>query len=216
MGGKNFMDIFKNKDRQHLYSPVPNKQALIWIAEYDDGTFLAEYDFNSQKKNDFYSINKDKLLRFGFIGNGSKAYFNISDGTFIIDDNKIQISYIHNENEVFLTGRTFIYNDIIQYKSAIADIDVMSLKSNENIIGDVSCHSIGFKKQLDLFDSSIHFKSILHIPSIGNQSPYLEIKISSSIDVNGELIIRVNNSEVDKIDAPLKANMAGVINWRLH
>lgn len=216
MGGKNFMNIFKNKDKQHLYSPVPNKQALIWIAEYDDGKFLAEYDFNTQKKNDFYSIDKDKLLRFGFIGNGSKAYFNVSDGTFIIDDNKIQISYIHNENEVFLTGRTFIYNDIIQYKSAIADIDVMSLKYNEDIVGDVSCHSIGFKKQLDLFDSSIHFKSILHIPSIGTQSPYLEIKISSSIDVNGELLIRVNNSEVDKIDAPLKANMAGIINWRLH
>ncbi|MBP1906681.1 hypothetical protein J2Z32_003345 [Paenibacillus turicensis] len=210
------MNIFKSKDKQHLYSPVPNKQALIWVAEYDDDTFLAEYDFYSQKKNDFYSIDKDKLLRFGFIGNGSKAYFNVSDGTFIIDDNKIQISYIHNENEVFLTGRTFIYNDIIQFKSAIADIDVMSLKSNENIIGDVSCHSIGYKKQLDLFDSSIHFKSILHIPSIGNQSPYLEIKISSSIDVNGDLLIRVNNSEVDKIDAPLKANMAGIVNWRLH
>lgn len=216
MGGKNFMNIFKSKDKQHLYSPVPNKQALIWVAEYDDDTFLAEYDFNTQKKNDFYSIDKDKLLRFGFIGNGSKAYFNVSDGTFIIDDNKIQISYIHNENEVFLTGRTFIYNDIIQFKSAIADIDVMSLKSNENIIGDVSCHSIGYKKQLDLFDSSIHFKSILHIPSIENQSPYLEIKISSSIDVNGELLIKVNNNEVDKIDAPLKANMAGIINWRLH
>lgn len=210
------MNILKNKDKQYLYSPVPNKQPLIWVAEYDDGTFLTEYDLNTKNKNDFYSINKNKLLRFGFIGNGSKAYFNISDGTFIIDDNKIQISYIHNENEVFLTGRTFIYNDIIQYKSAIADIDVMSLKNDQDIVGDVSCHSIGFKKQLDLFDSSIHFKSILHIPSIGDQSPYLEIKISSSVDVNGQLMIKVNNSEVDKIDAPLKANMAGVINWRLH
>lgn len=47
-------------NRQYTRSPV--SQAYVWIADYYDGTYLSEFDLQTQQANSFYTINKDKLV----------------------------------------------------------------------------------------------------------------------------------------------------------
>lgn len=51
----------------------PVAQSFIWVAEYADGSHLAEYNFDNRKANSFYHIDKTKLIRFGLIGKARKS-----------------------------------------------------------------------------------------------------------------------------------------------
>ena len=48
-------------------SPIPT-QPFVWMAEYFSGG-LAEFDLATGTENNFQDIDRDKLLRFGLIGN---------------------------------------------------------------------------------------------------------------------------------------------------
>lgn len=199
----------------YRFSPVKEGQNFIWVADYMDGTYLSEYNFETRVQNNYYQIDKTKLIRFGLIGMGSQIYFDVANGIFNINKNRIQISYIANEVEYPLTGRTFLYNDITQYKDAIGDGKLLSKTASGRIKNHIESHVIGYKKAMDLADVNINFKNLLHIPQNKNIPPYLEIKISVDKDLDGELVIRVNGLVANKIHAPLIKNRAGVYNWEL-
>jgi hypothetical protein len=194
-------------------SPVPQAQDFIWIADYYDDTYLSEYNFDDRKTNSFYDIEKNKLIRFGLIGAGSQAYFDVANGIFNINKNRIQISYEANGIEYPLTGRSVLYNDIIQFKDAIADGKLHSRLASGRMKNHIRVHAIGYKKEMELAGVNIHFKNILHIPL--NTPSYLEVKISANKDLDGKLVIRVNGLIADEIHAPLIAHTAGIINWEL-
>lgn len=109
---------------QKQYSRSPVSQAYIWIADYYDGTYLSEYDLQTQHAHRFYDINKEKLVLFGLIGQGSQVYYNVSNGVFHINADRYSISYECEEQEYPLTGRTFVYNDIIQFKNGSSEANM--------------------------------------------------------------------------------------------
>lgn len=210
------MMIFGQRDFRNTHSPVKESQNFIWVAEYYDGAFLSEYNFDDRKSNDYYAIDRNKLLRFGLIGMGSQMYFDAANGIFNINNNRIQVSYIVDGQEIPLTGRTFLYNDIIQYKKAFGDANLSAHSSNGGRMKNhIQSHAIGYKKTMNILNVNIHFKNILHIPQSKNLLPYLEIKISAEQDLNGELIFRVNGLTANRFQAPLIKNTAGIYNWEL-
>ncbi|WP_342422371.1 hypothetical protein [Paenibacillus sp. FSL E2-0178] len=202
-------------NNQYRFSPVPQGQNFIWIADYMDGSCLAEYEFDTRIKNDYYRIDKNKLIRFGLIGMGSQIYFDVANGIFNINKNRIQVSYIADGIEYPLTGRTILYNDIIQYKDAVGDGKLLSKTASGRIRNNIVAHVVGYKKAMDLSDVNINFKNLLHIPQDKNIPPYLEIKISVDKDLNGELVFRINGLVANKLHAPLLKNQAGIYNWEL-
>lgn len=201
--------IFQNKITR---SPVA--QSFIWVAEYADGTHLAEYNFDNGKANSFYHIDKTKLIRFGLIGEGSQIYFDVGNGVFTMNGHRLSLSYSASSREYPLTGRTFLYNDIITYKNAVSDAKLITAGGKGGAFSDsITQYNIGYKKQMQLHDANIDFQCILSIPY--NDAAFMQIKITSDIDLDGTMHIRRNGYLVDEIQAPLKAKHAGQINWTI-
>ncbi|MEI2284337.1 hypothetical protein [Paenibacillus polysaccharolyticus] len=200
--------------KQYARSPVP--QAYVWIADYYDGTYLSEYDFQTQRPANFYDIQKEKLVYFGVIGQGSQAYYNVANGVFHINMDRYSIAYESHGQEYPLTGRTFVYNDIIQYKNGSSEASMRGLAGGQSsgaFRNAIECFNFGYKKTMDLHDANINFQCVCSLPI--NEGAFFQIKISSNMDLPGQLVIRKNGLIIDRVVAPLKANHAGMINWDL-
>jgi len=198
-------------NRQYTRSPVPQK--YIWIADYYDGTNLTEYDLQTKKPNDFYSIDRDKLISFGIVGQGSQLYYNVANGVFHINQDRFAISYIADDEEFPLTGRAFLYNDHIQFKNGSSEATMRNVDKEGKFKNSIDCFNFGYKKTMTLNDVNINYQCICSLPD--RDIPYLQIKITSDQDLNGQLIIRKNGIILDRIAAPLKTNHSGLINWEL-
>lgn len=199
-------------NRSMTKSPV-DFQDFSWIVEYSDGTHLAEFDFESKKPNNFYTIDKSKAIRFGLIGNHSQAFFDIGNGIFTVNNHRFTISYEANNIEYPLTGRSLIYNDLITYKDAVSDASVFSRKNRGRFNDTITQYNLGYKKKMELLDVNINYQCVLSLPI--NGTAFFQIKISSDKDLNGKLIFRRNGKVVDAIEAPLLQDMSGNMNWTL-
>lgn len=198
-------------NRQMTQSPVQS-QEFIWVAEYYDGTHLAEFDFLGGRPNDFYKIERNKVVKFGLIGAGSQAFFDVGNGVFTINNHRITISYEADGVEYPLTGRALVYNDLITYKDATSDAHPM-LRGEGAFTHEIVQYNVGYKKKMELSGVNINFQCVLGIPA--NESAYMQIRISGDKDLKGKLIIRRNGDVVDEIHADLKEEMAGMINWTI-
>lgn len=207
--GEKDMFIFGNK--QLVKSPVKD-QAFVWVAEYYDGTHLSEIDFVTMKSNSFYGIDKTKIIKFGLLGENSQAYFDVGNGIFTLNKHRLTVSYEANGVEYPLTGRTLIYNDIITYKDAVSDASPF-MKGKGAFTNKIMQFNVGYKKQMELEDVNIYFQCVLGIPL--DSSAFLQIKISSDTDLDGRLIFRRNGEIVDYLNAPLKAGLAGQVDWTI-
>lgn len=197
---------------QFMRSPVP--QAYLWVADYYDGTFLSEFDLKTQQSHHFYEINKDKLVSFGLVGQGSQVYYNVANGVFHINADRYSVSYVCDDQEYPLTGRTFLYNDIIQFKNGSSEANMSGYSGTGNsgtFRNTIECFNFGYKKSMSLNDVQINFQCVCSLPL--KENVYFQIKISSNQDLPGRLVIRKNGFVIDQIEAPLKANHAGIINW---
>lgn len=198
---------------QYNRSPVPAIQNFIWVADYYDGTSFLEYDIKLKKKNNYNEIDREKLVYFGLIGEGSQIYIDIANGTFHINGHHLKVSYQANGIEYPLTGRTFVYSNIEQYKDASSDANILSRKTQGTFDSQIDQYNIGYSKQMFLLDANINFKCILSIPY--NQKPFLQIEILSDKDMDGKLIFRTNGLITDEYHAPLVSNMSNNINWEI-
>lgn len=198
-------------NRQYTRSPVPQK--YIWIADYYDDTNLSEYDLQTKRPNDFYSIDREKLISFGIIGQGSQLYYNVANGVFHINQDRFAISYIVDDEELPLTGRTFLYNDIIQFKNGSSEANLNTREQEGKFKNSIDYFNFGYKKTMDLNEVNINYQCIFSLPD--KEVPYLQIKVTSDQNLDGQLIIRKNGIIIDRIVAPLKANHSGLINWEL-
>lgn len=198
-------------NRQYTRSPVPQK--YIWVADYYDGTNLTEYDFQTKKSNDFYAIDREKLISYGIIGQGSQLYYNVANGVFHINQDRFSISYTVEDEEFPLSGRAFLYNDLIQYKNGSSYANLNTRVKEGKFKNSIDCFNFGYKKSMNLNDVSINYQCIFSLPD--EDISYFQIKVTSDKDLDGHLIIRKNGLIVDEIIAPLKANHSGNINWEL-
>lgn len=193
------------------HSPVA--QDFIWVAEYPDGTHLSEFDFNTKEENSFYKIDKKRLFRFGLIGHGQKIYFE-RDGVFNIAGRRILFFYEIDGKMLPLNG-DFRYNvnDIITYKDAESSGLVAGFKGQGLLSNRITQYNIGYKTNIQVEGVNFHFKPIVKIPF--NQPVYFNIWLVADRELNGKFIIVVNGRMRFEIDAPLKPNVGGELNWIL-
>ncbi|MED4883923.1 hypothetical protein [Bacillus smithii] len=199
--------IFQNYNG---YSPV-KEQDFIWMAEYVDGSYLSEFDLITHKPNSFYSIDKNKLIRFGLLGQGMKFYFEVNGGIFKLNGQMIMFSYVDkNGKEYFLTGQNKLYNDIITYKDAYADGN-MFINGNGLLKTTISQYNFGYKTKININNTLFNFQPIFCLPY--DKPAFIELKLVSNKDMNGKLRIYRSGTIVDEIEAPLKKGYAGFTKW---
>ncbi|REK76296.1 hypothetical protein [Paenibacillus paeoniae] len=197
-----------------LSSPVSERD-FIWMAAYSDGSFLTEYSFDTKQENSFYEIDKEKIIRFGLIGQGMNMYYEVLGGVFKIVGRMVEVIYKdkNTNKEYFLTGNPLtMYNDLIQYKNASIDFDPLEREGTGESF--ITQYNFGYKTSLDIDGVKFHFKAICCVPYGGNV--YLNIRVVADKDFdNGSLVVRKNNSELFEYDAPIIATQAYEFNWEV-
>jgi hypothetical protein len=195
---------------QLLESPVKT-QDFIWVASYYDNTFLSEFNFDDQKENSFYDIDRNKLIRFGLVGYGMNLYFEVLGGVFKIAGRMIEVVYKVNDKNYYLTGQPLImYNDIIQYKQAETTMNMLTGKTSNNVITQ---YNFGYKQNLNIDGINFNFKAICSVPY--GKPVYMNFRLVADQDLNGILCIKKNGTYVAEISAPLQANVGGEVNWQV-
>lgn len=191
-------------------NPIPQAIEIPfnWIADYFDGSFLSEYDFQTNKENNFYSIKQNETLRFGLIGQGMKFFFENSDGSFYLNGKRVDITY-EVDNEKFVLTNNFNKKDFITYKEAYADFNQKSGVQNSNIYSI----NFGYKTTFTKDDLIINFQPIVSLPF--DSSAFVEVKISANKTMNGQLVFISRGKEIERFSAPLEENVSGQINWTI-
>ncbi len=180
---------------------------FMWVAEYLDGTLFFEFDQNTKQQNDFYQINKNKLLRYGYIGSGCRIYFDTPVGVFYINGNSYSFEY-HTDNHVYnLTQQDIFYNNIIQYKN----VHVNASFTDTICKNYIDQYNLGYKIIFKQNDIEFYFKPILHIPL--NQPAYFTIWLVSDKDLNGRIAIKKNNIKCGEYECLLEAKRGGELTW---
>lgn len=193
-----------------IFNGKINPQAIDipfnWNADYFDGTHLSEYDLATHKANSFYSIKQNETLRFGLYGQNMKFYFENSDGSFFLNGKRIDIAYEADGNTHLLTNN-FNTKDFITYKEAYSDFNGKSGEQKSSI----SSINFGYKTIYERENINLHFQPVVSIP-LGS-SVFMEAKLTSDINLNGDIIFIRNGKEIERFHAPLEANVSGQINW---
>lgn len=188
----------------NLISPVDLD--FIWVAEYSEGTYLAEYDFQTKEPNKFYSIKRDQLIRFGMVGHGMKLFYEVFGGTFKLQGQMIDFVYKDGDEEYPLTGQPLMYNDIITFKDAESTAIPGGRFDNR-----VVQYNFGYKARLVVKGITFNLKVLCVIPF--NQPAYLQIRLVADQSLDGVFIIKQNGLERERYQAHLDENVGGELNW---
>ncbi|AZK47112.1 hypothetical protein [Paenibacillus lentus] len=193
----------------HIHPCSPVEQEFIWMAEYNDNTYLAEYNFDDKAGNLFNSIDKDKLLRFGLIGNGKRFYFEVWGGVFKIDGRLYELFFETKDQTIPLTGNQLHYKDIISYKTAEVLLNPVTLKSVRDTA--ITSYNFGYKASMDAENYALQFKAQCVIPY--DNPVHFNFRLVSDKALHGEFVIKKNGKEIDRIKTSLKKNVASELNW---
>ncbi|MFF2017215.1 hypothetical protein [Paenibacillus sp. NPDC058177] len=199
------LSIFNNHSG---ISPVA--QDFIWLGEYYDGTYLAEFDLTTGIENSFYSINKSKLIRFGILGHNYKLFFE-HDGVFNLNGAGIEVVYRHGEKEYNLTGHSGKFSDIITYKDAESTVNLAGGGGLTNTV--INQYNFGYKSVIELDGVTFQFKATCKIPF--GQAMYMNFWLVADKKLDGVLVIKKNNRIVEEINAPLRKGVGGEVNFGL-
>ena len=180
-----------------------------WNADYSDGTSYSEYDLETGKKNDYYSIEQNRVLRFGLFGQNMKMFFEMVDGSFHLNGRRIEIEFHSTNGEVHHLTSNFKGKDLITYKEA-------SVKYN-NVEGlqESIIHSInfGYKTLYSNNGLEFFFQPIVSLPS--DESAFIGVKITPNKDIDGHLVFKSRDKEIERIDTKMEANNSYQINWTI-
>lgn len=194
-----------------LFTEEKNVQAIglpfNWNADYANGKNYAEYDLLTHKKNDFYLVQKNQVIRFGLFGQGMKFFFEVADGSFYLHGRKIEISYEDENGKVYALTTNSANKDLITYKEAFTDFSNVQGQQRSNL----KSINFGYKTSYQQDDVQLFFQPIVALPF--SQSAFIEVKITSNKAMNGYLIFKSRGIEVERFYAPLEENRAGQINW---
>ena len=196
-----------------IFADSRNIQAISlpfnWNADYADGKNYAEYDLLTHKKNDFYLIQKNQVIRFGLFGQGMKFFFEMSDGSFYLHGRRIEIEYINDDGKTFSLTTNFTNKDLITYKEAFTDYNNTQGVQKSNL----KSINFGYKTIYQKDDVQLYFQPIVSLPF--SESAFIEVKLTSNKDLNGHLVFKSRGVEVERFYAPLEANISGQMNWTI-
>jgi hypothetical protein len=209
--------LFTTSDFNKVVSPVPHLRDFVWFGEYYDGNSICEFDLISKQPCDFKSIDRSKLIRFGLVGHGMPLFFEVPGGIFKLAGRMLEVIYKVGDKEYYLTGHSKMYNDIITFKRAESDADML-LRSDRGPKGgaiktDIVSYHAGYKTVIEYPDDELkfNFEAIACLPTRGEL--YIELKLVSNKDLDGQLIIKRNGRMLEPFEAPLKKMVGGKINW---
>jgi hypothetical protein len=201
----NINDRFNNN-----MSPV--EQEYVWYSENVNGEIYSEFDFKTKKENSFYNIDKKNIVRFGLIGEGKKLYYEINSGIFKLNGKMVEIIYKTDNFEYYLTGQNDLYRDLITYKDAES---IITLNKSGTSRSSIIQFNFGYKTNLEINGAKFNFKPIVSIPRNKN-FVYMNIRLTCNQNLNGKLLIKRNGVIVEEIEAPLRKNVGGELNWILN
>ncbi|MFC8688135.1 hypothetical protein [Brevibacillus porteri] len=191
-----------------LYSPTPLRD-FIWAAEYTDGTYLTEFNHLTKEKNDFYSIRKQDLIRFGLAGHGFHFYYDVFGGSFHLPQGKFDFIYKYGDAELKLTENPICYNDIITYKQSISTFNPLGIQ--DNIPSQIIKYVFGYKEKLTFQEVNMNVKIQFVIPF--GSPMFLSIELVANKEMEGTLQIIQNNAVIEELHAPLLKDVSGEFNW---
>lgn len=204
-----------NKSQYNQFrTPTHSRREFCWLGLYNDGSHLSEFDFKYRKENSFYSINQKKLLTFGMIGHGYYFHYTPHNGIFYLNDKKIQVSYRVGDEEYRLSNapNTTYNQKIIQWKDVQSFWNPFSKETSGDLKPEIYMYNFGYKQKLEYSNgTTIYFQPIVHIPL--NEPIYMTIRLVSNRNLNGELVISDRSKPKLIEKAPLKAKVAGEMNW---
>jgi hypothetical protein len=193
-----------------LYSPTPLRD-FIWAAEYSDGTFLTEFDHLTKKKNDFYSIRKQDLIRLGLTGHGFHFYYDVYGGSFQLPQGKFDFVYKYDDKELKLTENPLCYNDIITYKEAVSTFNPVGIQDSSP--SQIIKYVFGYKEKLTFQEVNMNVKIQFVIPF--GSPMFLSIELVADHDLDGRLQILQNGVVIEEIEAPLLRNIRDEFLWEV-
>lgn len=198
-------------------SPVP-AQPFIWMAEYFSGG-LTEFDLDNGKENAFKDIEKEKLVRFGLIGNNKKMWYECQGGTFHIAGRNISVAFETKDGKRYgLAGNGGEQmRDIITYKRACAELPVKaSIKSASQrksgiLESKIDAYYYGYKTQMSVDGVKFNFKPIVALPM--GKAAYMEVSIMSDTDLDGRIVFIKNGQDIEAFEGKLEKDRPVRINW---
>lgn len=176
----------------------PVKQDFMWLAEYEDATFLSEFDLETKESNDFNSINKEMLERYGLIGRGMKFYYEKSSGIFKLVGQMIEVSLKTTNYEFFLTG--YMQNSEPIYFNKLSDS------------GEIIEYNFGYKTKLEINGFTVDFKVICSIPF--GKTISLSFDATTNMDTDGMVRIRKNGIIIEEGYKVLNAQVKENYTWQ--
>lgn len=178
-----------------------------WNVDYIDNTNYSEYSFSTHKKNDFYSIDNSKAVRFGLFGQAEKMFFEVIDGSFKIKGRRVDVEYHTKDGRTFGLTSNFEKKDFITFKEAYTDLTPEEGLQKSNL----KSINFGYKTLYKKDDVELFFKPIVSIPI--NDSIFISLRIASNKDLDGFIVIKSRNTEIERFEMPLKEGKATQINW---
>jgi hypothetical protein len=187
----------------------PVSQDFIWLGEYYDGTHLSEFDLKTKAENSFYSIKRDKLIRFGLIGHGYKLFFE-NDGVFNLNGAGVEVVYKVGDKEYPLTGLSGAHRDVISYKDAESTVNLAGGGMSNTTINQ---YNFGYKAVLEMDGITFQFKALCKVPF--GEPMYMNFWLVADQKLDGVLQIKKNNRIAEELNAPLRKGVGGEVNFRL-
>jgi len=209
------LDLKENKRFFNNFNSPTHQREFIWFANYYDNTYLTEFSHSTLGENNFYLIDKNKLVQFGLMGHGYYFNFNALNGQFNINEKIIDFAYECNGNLYRLTNNNYtIFNDIITYKNVISDFNPHTGGAGQKLIGNIYEYNFGYKTRLE-FDGGLvlNFSAICSIPTTVDSPMYFTLKLTSNKDIDGKFLIIDNGKLAKEEQANLKAKTSGQMQW---
>ena len=203
MGGIKMSHIFNNTTLPPVHDYLFN-----WGVDYSNNTSQTEFDQNTRQKNDFYSIQQDRILRFGLFGQNMKFFYE-SDGAFNLNGRRIEIEYhLSDDSKIYNLTTNFSQKDCITYKQAHSNYS----PNVEHQKAQIDSINFGYKTLIELEDGlQFYFQPVVSLPM--NDNVNIEVKLTSNKELDGKIVFKSKGEIKDVFDNPLKRNYANITTW---
>lgn len=197
-----------------LFSSTTNLQAIEipfnWNADYANGKNITEYNLETHRKRDFYMIDRLQVVRFGLYGQNMKFFFEMCDGSFNLAGKRIDMEYHLTDGRVIGLTSNFEKKDIITYKEAYTDLNMKQQGVQKSNLKSIN---FGYKTIVKKDDIRLFFQPVVSLPFY--ESPYIELKVTPSENLEGYIVVKSRGVEIDRIYTSLEGNKAMQFNWTI-
>ena len=126
---------------------------MEWISVYTDGTKLHQFDEN-RKENLFKDIDQDKLEIFTILDDKSQVSVNLTNGTFDLNNNIIEINGLSYREEEYR---------LIYFRRVTVDIGTRTVDQNKQVKSFIGYQVTINNKNHKIMFSEADNKISLHI-----------------------------------------------------